>query len=92
MSNIVAFPGLGLEFTINPIAFSIGSFHIYWYGIIATLGIGLGIAYCYKLAGNFNLDEDSLTDIMLFGIVTGIIGARIYYVAFSWDYYKNKIS
>ena len=33
LTNLVQFPGLGLEFTINRVAFSIGSIHIYWYGV-----------------------------------------------------------
>ena len=36
--NTVTFPGLGLEFTIDPVAFSIGTFQIYWYGVIIALG------------------------------------------------------
>ncbi len=91
MENIIAFPGLGLEFAINPVAFSIGSFPIYWYGIIATLGIGSGIFYCYRNCKEFGIHDDPLTDIILVGIFSGVVGARIYYVAFQWDYYSQHL-
>ena len=44
--NTVTFPGLGLEFTIDPVAFSIGTFQIYWYGVIIALGFFLGVSFC----------------------------------------------
>ena len=43
--NTVTFPGLGLEFTIDPVAFSIGTFQIYWYGVIIALGFFLGVSF-----------------------------------------------
>ena len=43
--NTVTFPGLGLEFTIDPVAFSIGTFQIYWYGVIIALGFFLGCRF-----------------------------------------------
>lgn len=41
MSFDVQFPGLGLEFTINRVALSIGGFNIYWYGVIIAAGMVL---------------------------------------------------
>ena len=41
LTNLVQFPGLGLEFTINRVAFSIGSIHIYWYGVCIAVGLCL---------------------------------------------------
>ena len=43
MTNLVQFPGLGLSFTINRVAFSIGDFAIYWYGILIGTGMLLAI-------------------------------------------------
>ena len=43
MSNTIEFPKLGLEFDLNPVAFSIGDFHVYWYGIIIAAGMLLGL-------------------------------------------------
>lgn len=46
MTYNVTFPHLGLEFNINPVAFSIGNFHVYWYGIIIAAGFLAGIDLC----------------------------------------------
>lgn len=83
----VSFPGLGISFEINPIAFSIGEIHIYWYGIIIACGLLLAVLYAYKSAKRFNVDNNKLLDCVLVGIITGIIGARAYYVLFKLDYY-----
>ncbi len=83
----VTFPGFGLEFKISPIAFSIGSFKIHWYGIIIASGLILALVYAYFSSARFNVDKNKLFDCVLVGIVTGIIGARAFYVLFKLDYY-----
>lgn len=83
----VSFPALGLEFPISPIAFSFGSFKIHWYGIIIACGLLLAMVYAYFSAERFNVDRNKLFDCVLVGIVTGVIGARAYYVLFKLDYY-----
>ncbi len=83
----VSFPKMGLEFQISPIAFSIGSFKIHWYGIIIACGLVLAMIYAYFSAKRFNVDRNKLFDCVLVGIVTGIIGARAYYILFKLDYY-----
>lgn len=83
----VSFPGLGLDFDISPIAFSIGSVKIHWYGIIIACGLILAMIYAYFSAPRFNVDRNKLFDCVLVGIVTGVIGARAYYVLFKLDYY-----
>ena len=84
----VAFPGLGLNFSISRVAVFIGPFTIYWYGIIVVTGIALGVFYATWRAGQFGVDKERLNDVFLYAIVAGMLGARAYYVAFSWDYYK----
>ena len=92
MNYHVSFPGLGLEFTINPVAFSFGSFHIYWYGIIIAAGLLLCVLYAWNSAPRYNVNGNKLINCVLVGIITGIIGARAYYCLFQWDYYsKNPI-
>ena len=83
----VSFPALGWEFKINPIAFSIGGINIRWYGIIIASGLLLAVAYAYFSAGRYNVDRNTLFDCLLVGLVTGVIGARAYYVLFRLDYY-----
>lgn len=88
----VIFPGFGWEFTINRIAFNIGSYSVYWYGIIIAFGLMLAVLYAYKSAPRYNVNASKLTNCVLVGIVTGIVGARLYFCIFHWDYYgKNPI-
>lgn len=83
----VSFPGLGLEFKLNPILFSFGNINIHWYGVIIACGMLLAILYANFSAKRFNVDKGKLFDCVLVGILTGIIGARLYYVLFRLDYY-----
>ena len=87
--NTVTFPGLGLAFTLDPVAFSIGSFHIYWYGVIIALGFFLGVAFCCWQAKKFGLKPDDILDMILFAAPGGIIGARLYYIIFNSEIYRN---
>ena len=45
MTNLVQFPGLGLSFELNRVAFSIGGFSIYWYGVCIAFGICLALVF-----------------------------------------------
>lgn len=83
----VAFPYLGIEFTVNPIAFTIGDLKIYWYGIIIGVGMLLAILYAFKSAPRYKVDFSKLFNCILVGIICGIIGARLYFCLFKWDYY-----
>ena len=51
--NHVAFPKLGLEFTLKKTAFSIGSLDIQWYGIIIAVGFALALIYCLLCNSQF---------------------------------------
>ena len=77
----VQFPGLGLEFTINRVALSIGGFNIYWYGVIIAVGMLLALLYAFRNAPDFGIDSDRLVDVVAIGTVMAIVCARIYYVA-----------
>lgn len=87
----VQFPGLGLNFNIDPVAFSIGDYDIMWYGVIIATGFLLALLYAMKSSKVFGLDSDKLINAILVGIITGIIGARLYYVIFyPGDTFKNN--
>lgn len=88
----VSFPRLGINLEINNVAFSIGDYHIYWYGII--IGIGFILAFIYALLNlkRFKIPSDKFLDCVIVGLITAIIGARLYYVLFSWDYYRDNPS
>ena len=75
--STVTFPGLGLTLHLNRVAFSIGTFHVYWYGIIIALGFFFGVAFCCAQAKKFGLKPDDILDMIIFAAPGGIIGARL---------------
>lgn len=76
---------------MNPVAFTIGGFDIRWYGILIAIGIILGIVIAQYNCKWREVDYDNLLNIVLLSLPIGIIGARLYYVVFEFDNYKNNI-
>lgn len=92
----IFFPHLGGNLaekglTINPIAFEVFGAPIYWYGIILTSGIILGLVLAMYIAKKENLNPDLILDFLLIDVVFAILGARLYFVAFRWDEYKDNL-
>lgn len=87
--NEIQFPKLGWEFHIDPTAFTIFGISIQWYGIIITIGLLLAALYCFPKMKRFGIDSDKAIDVVLFGVIGGIIGARAYYVILKWDDYQR---
>ncbi|WP_294455183.1 prolipoprotein diacylglyceryl transferase [uncultured Allofournierella sp.] len=83
MTNLVQFPGLGLEFNINRVAFTIGGLDVYWYGVLIATGFLLALVFAFRYAVDFGIDADRLVDVVLVGSVCAVICARAYYVIFS---------
>lgn len=73
---------------IDPIAFHIGSYPIYWYGIILGSATLIATIFTYFECKRINYDFNIFVDLLIFAIPMAIIGARAYYVAFNWDYYS----
>lgn len=90
MENIthVYFDGLGIDFDLPSIAFSIFGYQIHWYGIIIAFGFALAVLYGGRMAYKWKMSLDGMTDVLIFGTLFGIVCARLYYVAFEWDYYS----
>lgn len=76
---------------INPEIFAIGAFSIRWYGVILALGAVAGLLLAIQEGKRFGIKSDFFLDLLLIGAPTAIICARIYYVAFQWDYYKDNL-
>lgn len=89
--NEIQFPKLGWTFRIDPTAFKIGSLEVQWYGLIITLGLILALVYCFPKMKRFGLDADRAIDAVLGGVLGGLVGARLYYVAFNWSEYKDDL-
>ncbi len=87
------FPYLGIEISnLSKTAFSIGSFDIAWYGIIIALGVVAGLLLARHLAKKSGQDPELYVDFLIYALIFSIIGARLYYVAFSWDQYAKDLS
>jgi len=78
-----------LPAVIDPVAFSIGSLDVHWYGIIIGCGALVGLLMAIREGKRFGLPSDFFLDLILYGTPSAIIGARLYYVAFRWDYYRE---
>ena len=89
LTNLVQFPGLGLSFELNRVAFSIGRFNVYWYGVCIAFGICLALVFAFRHSVEFCVDADSMVDVILIGIVLGIASARAYYVAMAPFKYES---
>lgn len=85
----VTFPGLGLSFTIDRVAFTVLGHPVYWYGIIIATGFLLAVIFCYRRAPRFGIRPDDLIDLLFFAVPLGIIGARLYYIIFYLDLYRR---
>ncbi len=87
--NLVEFPGLGLSFEINNVAFTIFGVPIYWYGVFIGVGMLLAVLFAFKNATRFGVDSDRMIDVITVGLICAIVGGRLYYVAFSDLEYKT---
>ncbi len=90
MSNAISFPKLGLSFEINRTAFSVFGRNIYWYALIIVTGFILGTLFVAHNAKKKGIKTEYIWDIALYGLVFGIIGARIYYCIFDFDTIKDN--
>lgn len=90
--NDISFPNLNIYLENVPKnAADFGGFTIALYGVI----IGIAMLLCVLTAAydrkSRGLDPDNMWDCALYGIIFGVIGARIYYVIFAWEIYKDDL-
>ncbi|HIW16075.1 MAG TPA: prolipoprotein diacylglyceryl transferase [Firmicutes bacterium] len=91
MKPIISFPMLG-DLSINPPnSFEVFGFSIYWYGVIIAAGFLLAVLYCMHRCGEFGLNSDNVLDTLIVGTPLAIIGARLYYVVFYFDLYRDNL-
>jgi len=77
--------------SLNPIAFKLGPLTVNWYGIILGCAALVGLLLAVREGKRFGIAPDFFMDLLLLGVPSAIIGARIYYVAFKWDEYQNNL-
>ncbi len=85
----VEFPGLGFEFDINRVFLNIGGFEIMWYAVLIVTGVLIAIFYAMRNIKKFDLNVDKFLDVIILGLVLGVVGARTYYVLFNLSEYKT---
>lgn len=85
----IEFVNLGIQIEHLKSYISVFGFHIMFYGIIIGIGILAGITLAAKLSKIEGMGDDIIYDLALFEVPLCIIGARIYYVVFQWDYYAQ---
>ncbi len=89
--DIVQFPGLwGLEIPVKREAFEILGLPIYWYGIIIAFAFLVAVLLGIRDSRKFDLEPDNIIDLFIVAAPVAIIGARLYYVIFSWGDFKNN--
>ena len=85
----IAFPNLGIYLTNVPKTIMIGSFGIAIYGVVIAIGMLLGLTLSSKVAARTGQDPDVIWDLGPALLFFSVLGARIYYVIFMWDMYKD---
>lgn len=73
--------------TSHTVAFMLGGYPVYWYGIILAAGIGAAIALVFLREKKLGLPRDCALDVTLVAIPAALVAARLYFVAFSWPYF-----
>lgn len=88
----IAFPNLGITLNDLPMSISIFGFEIAFYGIIIGLGILAGMMISFREAKITGQNVDHYMDLAIYGVLFAIIGARLYYVIFEWDYFSKDLT
>lgn len=86
----IAFPHLGIYLRGVPKTITIGSFSIAWYGVILAFAMLMGILMAARVARKTGQDPNLYWDVSIWLLVFSVLGARIYYVIFFWDAYKDN--
>lgn len=70
---------------VSRTALTLFGFDIHWYGVLIILGVILGAALAMRRERRLGLPEDTTVDLLLVGLPSALVGARLYYVVFAWD-------
>jgi len=76
---------------MDPVAFEIFGIEVMWYGVLISIGVFIGIILALRETKRVGVKEDDFIDLLIFAIPGAIIGARLYYVIFNWDYYGKNL-
>ncbi|MCI8286411.1 MAG: prolipoprotein diacylglyceryl transferase [Lachnospiraceae bacterium] len=90
-ANDIAFPNLGIYLQDVPKSFSVFGFQIAFYGLLIGMGVLAGLLMAVYMAKITGQNPDDYWDFAIYAVIFSIIGGRIYYVIFAWDYYKDDL-
>ncbi len=76
---------------MNPNIIQLGNFSITWYSTLILIGVIITTIFITREAARFDISKDFMINLTFWTVLMGIIGSRLYYVAFSWSYYSNHI-
>ena len=76
---------------MSPIIFKIGPVSIRWYGVLIMGGVILGLVLAGREAKRQSVSIAFIYDLFFYMLISAILGARLYYVIFSWDLYRNNL-
>ena len=91
MDMEINFPNLGIYLDHVGKSISIFGFSIAYYGIVIVTGMMIAIWIAQREAKRTGQNPEQYLNLAMIGIAAGILGARIYYVIFAWDYYKDDL-
>lgn len=85
------FPHLGIQIEhLSRVIFQIFGYDVYWYGVIIASGVLIALGFAIREAKRTGQNPENYVDIALFGVIFSVIGARLYYVLFSWELYIDE--
>lgn len=87
----INFPNLGIYLEYVPKSFNVFGIEIAMYGVIIAIGMMLGLRYALKEAKRTGQKEDDYWDLATMLLLFSVLGARLYYVVFFWDSFKNDL-
>lgn len=91
----VTFAGIDRVFNVSSVFCEFSLFGhdvtIMWYGVLIAFGFTLAVLFGGRMAYLWKMDLNKMLDILIFGTIGGIVGARLYFCIFKWDYYSNHL-
>ena len=87
--NTLSFPKLNIELPVYSTAFTLFGIDIKWYGLMIAAGLMLALIYCFRKMKSVGIEDGRATDVVFFGFLGGVVGARLYYVIMEWEQFKG---
>lgn len=91
MTHQISFPDLGIYLKVPRAAFSFFEISIYWYGLLIGTGLILAVLYGLRRAKKVGISQDDVLNMVLLAVPVAVIFARLYYVIFRWEYYRDDL-